>query len=226
MLNVLVNLGRYGVQGGLFVRQAQWLVAYSLVAAVALAQPSALRKGVSVQMASSMNSVAVPEADQPDSLIVAVTRSGKIYLEVTEVTPAELTVKLKREIAAKPGRKVYLKADARTAFSTVADVLNALKAVGVAAPVILTDQKAPVATAGYLHPYGQEVWLGEPAGTAASQIVRIGGAQIADDPLAAQARREKLIVLRVEGPAAWGDVVHAADVCRGAGAKVSLATAR
>jgi biopolymer transport protein ExbD len=206
------------------MKRAQLLIAGSLMAAVALAQPSPLRKGVSVQMASSTNSVAVPDADLPDSLIVAVTMRGRVYLEVTEVTPEELAAKLKPEVAAKPGRKVYLKSDARTSFSTVAEVLNALRSAGVATPVFLADKKGPVEPGNYRLPYGLEVWLGEPAGTADSRIVRIGMVEISDDQLKAQAQREKTIVLRIEGPEEWGDVVHAADVCRGAGAKVYLST--
>jgi hypothetical protein len=81
-----------------------------------------------------------------------------------------------------------------------------------------------VAPGNYRQPFGQEVWLGEPAGASASRIVRLGPAQIADDQLKAQAQREKTIVVRVEGPKEWGEVLHAADVCRGAGAKVYLST--
>jgi len=207
------------------MKRALLFIACSLIAGVALAQPSPLRKGVSVQMVPCANSVAVPDADLPDSLIVAVTRSGKIYLEVTEVSPAELAKKLKPEVAANPGRKAYLKADSRAAFSTMADVLNALRAAGVAAPILLTDQKGPVATGNYRQPFGQEIWLGEPAGAASSRIAQVGPAQISDNQLKAQAQQEKTIVLRVEGPKEWGDVVHAADVCRGAGAKVYLSIA-
>ncbi|MBE0657293.1 MAG: biopolymer transporter ExbD [Bryobacteraceae bacterium] len=206
------------------MRRALFIIACSLVASAALAQPLPLRKGVSVQMASSVNSVAVPDADQPDSLIVAVTRNGSVYLEVTKVTAEELGTKLREELAAKPGRRVYLKVDARTALSTMAEVLNALRAAGVVAPVILTNQEAPVGPGGYLHPYGQEVWLGEPQGAPTSKIVRIGPAEVADEQLKARAQREKLIVLQIEGVAEWGGVVRAADICRGAGAKVYLSS--
>lgn len=206
------------------MKQVLLIIACSLMAGVVLGQPSPLRKGVSVQMVASTNSVAVPDADLPDSLIVAVTRNGRIYLEVTEVTPEELAAKLKLELARKSGRQVFLKADARTAFPAVSAVLNALRSAGVEAPVLLTDHKGPVAPGTYRLPYGMEVWLGEPAGTGDSRVVRIGLAPGSDDQLKAQAQREKLIVLRLEGPKEFGDVVHAADVCRGAGAKVYLST--
>ncbi|MBA3973693.1 MAG: hypothetical protein C0504_05670 [Candidatus Solibacter sp.] len=206
------------------MRRDLFIIACSLVASAALAQPLPPRKGVSVQMATSTNSVAVPDADQPDSLIVAVTRSGSVYLEVTNVTAEELGTKLGAELAAKTGRRVYLKGDARAALSTMAEVLNALRAAGVVAPVILTNQEAPVGPGGYLHPYGQEVWLGEPQGAPTSKSVRIGPAGVADEQLKARAQREKLIVLQIEGVAEWGGVVRAADICRGAGAKVYLSS--
>jgi biopolymer transport protein ExbD len=62
-----------------------------LVTVIAAAQTPVLRKGVSVQMPVTTNAVLMPNADSADSVIVAVTFRGIVYLEVTKVTPAQLS---------------------------------------------------------------------------------------------------------------------------------------
>jgi hypothetical protein len=54
----------------------------ALLAAAIAAQTPVLRKGVSVQMAVTTNAVAMPGADSADSLVVAVTFRGTIYVEI------------------------------------------------------------------------------------------------------------------------------------------------
>ena len=56
----------------------------ALLAAAIAAQTPALRKGVSVQMPVTTNAVAMPDADLADSLVVAVTFRGTVFLEVTK----------------------------------------------------------------------------------------------------------------------------------------------
>ena len=66
-----------------------------LVTAVAAAQAPVLRKGVSVQMPVTAHAVLMPNADSTESVIVAVTFRGFVYLEVTKVTPGQLTEQVK-----------------------------------------------------------------------------------------------------------------------------------
>jgi hypothetical protein len=68
-------------------RMGRFSVGALLAAAVAAPTP-ALRKGVSVEMPVTMNAVAMPDADLADSVVVAVTLRGALFLEVTAVTPA------------------------------------------------------------------------------------------------------------------------------------------
>ena len=73
----------------------------ALLAAAIAAQTPALRKGVSVQMPVTTNASAMPDADLADSLVVAVTFRGAVFLEVTAVTPADLSGKVKSLLARK-----------------------------------------------------------------------------------------------------------------------------
>jgi biopolymer transport protein ExbD len=70
---------------------------------------------------------------------------------------------------------------------------------------------------------GLEVLLAPPAPKMA-KVVTIKAGQMADAELRQQAQEGRPIVLQAEGKTPFGDVVHAADVCRGAGARVFLAT--
>lgn len=196
----------------------------ALLMAMAAAQPPAMRKGVSVRMPVTANAVAVPDGDRADSLVVAVTFGGSVYLEVTRVTPAQLSGKLKAELDAHPGRRVYLKADARAPYSMVAEVLDALRTARVSAPILLTDQHDSTDTA-YVPPKGLEVLLTphEP-GAVRAMALQAGSRQASDSDLKQHVRQGKPVVLRADEKTPYDDVVHAVDVCRAAGAKVFLAT--
>lgn len=196
----------------------------ALLVAAAAAQIPALRKGVSVEMPVTTNAVAMPDADLADSLVVAVTFRNKVFLGVTTVTPAELSEKVKAEHRERPGKRVYVKGDARAPYSTVADVLDALRKAGVNAPILLTAQHDSTDTS-YVPPKGLEVLLSPPAPDAVqSMIQKVGNGQTSDTELRQHAQRDRLVALQVDGEAPFGDVVHAVDVCRAAGAKVFLAT--
>ncbi|MGA2194390.1 MAG: biopolymer transporter ExbD [Bryobacteraceae bacterium] len=195
----------------------------ALLAAAVAAQTPALRKGVSVQMPVTTNAVAMPDADLADSLVVAVTYRGTVFLEVTTVTPAQLSGKVKEQLTGHPGKRVYLKGDARVPYSTVAEVLDALRTAGVNAPILLTSQHDST-NASYAPPMGLEVLLPPTPDAAQSVTLKAGNGQASDAELKQRARRDRPVVLQADGTAPFGDVVHAVDVCRAEGAKVFLAT--
>jgi len=193
----------------------------ALLVAVATAQTPALRKGVSVQMPVTTNAVAMPDADLADSLVVAVTSRGAVFLDVTTVTPTQLSEKVKAALDGHPGKRLYVKGDARTPYSTVADVLSALRTAGVNAPILLTAQREPTHTS-YAPPKGLEVLVTPPAPVPPYITLKVGDGQPSDTQLKQQAQRGGPVLLQVDGKALFGDVVHVVDICREAGAKVFL----
>jgi hypothetical protein len=50
-----------------------------------------LRQGISVSLPVTRNATPVPDADSEDSVIVAVTRDGGVYLELHQITESALT---------------------------------------------------------------------------------------------------------------------------------------
>jgi biopolymer transport protein ExbD len=119
-------------------------VAGSLWIFAASAQEPALRKGVSVEMATAEHAVEMRAADAADATVVAITAEGKIYANADAVEPAALS-KLTAET-------VYLKADARAPFQKVLAVVDALRGKSVVLLAAPPPQSAP---AGRLvPPYG------------------------------------------------------------------------
>jgi biopolymer transport protein ExbD len=165
-----------------------------IVTAVALAQPPALRQGIRVEMALTNSAAPMREADQAGARIVAVTRSGDVYLEATPITPAALTEALRAAQSA----DIFIKADSNAPYARVAAVLGALRSAGDGTANLLTSQRDPTDGAD-APPKGIRVSLGE----------------LPDS-------REKVIVLDAAGPLLFGDVVRILDASRAAGAKVVL----
>jgi biopolymer transport protein TolR len=100
-----------------------------------------LQKGISVDMAPVNNPEQMPDADKEDALLVSITRDGKIYFGSDQITPDNLTGKVKDRLANKQDKRVYVKADMRARFGSVVGVVDAVRAAGVDDLGLLTEQK-------------------------------------------------------------------------------------
>jgi biopolymer transport protein ExbD len=205
------------------------------------AQAAAMQPGISVELVPTHNASPRPEADSDDAFIVAVTAKGSVYLGVNSITLAELTEKT-RSTPFRRGHALYIKADARTPYATVLEVLEATRTGGLIPQVLLTGQSASKASDTTTPPQGLDVSLGSafPAGTVATVVqllpsveeralVQINHDQISWSELASTLQRhfqkgdDKLVLLRADVRLPFSDIVHAIDSCRAAGAKVYLA---
>ena len=222
------------------------LVSLTIIATIdapVAAQSPVLRAGVSVELPDASNAVPMPDADEQDSLVVAVTASGRVYFGITPVSPAELADKVKGGLSGRTGKKVFIKGDSRTPYAGMAKVLDAVRMAGVEAPNLLTAQRDSPEPGKLLPPKGLEVLVGPSLPSAAESIVvqvlnagqritlSINNERISLDTLQATLRRlfqnrsQKTVVLRADERLPFGDVVRVIDTCRSAGAKVFLATA-
>ncbi len=100
-----------------------------------------LQKGVSVDLARTNNPVQMPDADKEDSLLVAVTRDGKIFFGSDQITPDQLTAKVKDRLSNKVDKRVFIKADARTKYGNVVEVVDNVRSAGVDTLGLLTEQR-------------------------------------------------------------------------------------
>lgn len=164
-----------------------------LLSAAAWAQAPVLRAGIRVEMALTSSAAPMREADQAGAHIVAVARNGAVYLEAAPITPAALATELR---AAGTG-SVFVKADARVPFASVASVLEAIRSTGATSTRLLTSQRDP-SDGRDAPPKGIEVAFGAPAAT------------------------DKAVALSPTGSLLFGDVVRILDASRAVGAKVFL----
>jgi biopolymer transport protein ExbD len=198
-----------------------------------------LQKGISVEMAVTANATPMPEADDANAWIVAVARDGSIYFGTEKVTPEGLAEAMKSRPRNRE-QKLYIKADARAPFAEVQRILQAGRAVGFDAPVLLTSQPEQPAPGAIVPPRGLEVPVRVPSSTEAivvqisvssrpSPRLTVNGADVSDAALAGmlrrmlQSRSEKIVVLKAEGQLPFVQVAHVIDLCRGAGAKAAVA---
>jgi len=101
-----------------------------------------LQKGVSVDLASVNNPQAMPDADKEDALLVAITRDNKIFFGSDQVSGADqLTHLVKDRLASRTDKRVFIKADARTKYGNVVDVVDNVRAAGVDQLGLLTEQR-------------------------------------------------------------------------------------
>jgi biopolymer transport protein ExbD len=196
-----------------------------------------LQKGVHVQLATTTGAGSMPEADNADAWIVTVTESNDLYFGVDPETPQGLADAMKTRPRNR-GQELFVKADARASFATVAQVLNVAHADLFNRVVLLTGQSSGAQTGMIVPPKGLPIWVGSGA-IPEAVVVQIGPGQGSptlkidnqEVPLKAlhhkldevlQNHQDRVVVLQA-GQVPFADVAHVIDVCNMSGAKPVLA---
>lgn len=204
----------------------------------AVAQIPPLQKGVSVQMAVTNNATPMPNADEPDAWVVAVTEGGQIYFGTQPVDAGQLS----EEMKARPRNrtaKLYIKADARVPYATVKKTLEAAKEVMFDDAVLLTKQPEAPSLGMLVPPKGFDVRLAAPAGSqpvvvAASKSeqkvpeLKVNESAVSNTNLqtalnqALQKRSQKTVIVKADPQLSFAQVVHVIDAVRSVGANPVL----
>ena len=103
-----------------------------------------LQKGVTVDLAQTLNPKNMEDAEKEDALIVAVMKDGSIFFDTQKVQAEELTPKVRDRLdhlSNRAEKKVYVKADARAKYKSVVDVVDNVRSAGVDTLGLLTEQK-------------------------------------------------------------------------------------
>ena len=100
-----------------------------------------LQNKVQVDMAKVDNPTSMPDADKEDSIVVAITRSGDVFLGQDHVAVSELGHLVADRLADKPGKTIYVRADARAQFRAVEDAIDAVRTAGVDEVGLLTQKR-------------------------------------------------------------------------------------
>jgi biopolymer transport protein ExbD/biopolymer transport protein TolR len=92
-------------------------------------------------MAKVDNAVAMPDADKDDSIVVAVTRDGGIFLGQNRVDPSELGGLVRDKLADKTDKTIYVRADSRAQYRAVEDAIDDVRTAGVEEVGLLTQRR-------------------------------------------------------------------------------------
>ena len=100
-----------------------------------------LHPGVPVDMARTLNPMAMSDANRPDALIVSVMRDGRMFLGNESVTGEDLTQKVRPQIVNRASKDVYVRADARARYGVLVNAVDDLRSAGVDQLGLLTEQR-------------------------------------------------------------------------------------
>jgi biopolymer transport protein ExbD/biopolymer transport protein TolR len=100
-----------------------------------------LSKGVSVTLPKTDNPIPMKAADKSDAIVVAITKDGKVFLNVDQVSADQLAPKVKDLLSGRTDKTVFVKSDARAKYQAVLDVVQNLQAAGVDQLGLLTEQQ-------------------------------------------------------------------------------------
>ena len=100
-----------------------------------------LQNKVSVDMAQVDNPESMPDADKEDAIVVAITRDGGVFLGQDKIAVDELGARVRDKLADKPGKTIFIRADARAQYRAVEDAIDAVRTAGVEDVGLLTQKK-------------------------------------------------------------------------------------
>jgi biopolymer transport protein ExbD/biopolymer transport protein TolR len=82
------------------------------------------------------------DADKEDAIIVSITRDGQVYLSpgLIKTVPDQLPQKVKDLLTNRASKVVFIRADSRSKYERVEDVVDNLRAAGVDQLGLLTEQ--------------------------------------------------------------------------------------
>jgi biopolymer transport protein ExbD/biopolymer transport protein TolR len=99
-----------------------------------------LQKGVNVDLAKTKHPSDMTEADKEDSILVAVARDGKFYLNQDRVNIDDLAGKVTEKLQNRVDKTIFVKGDARAKYADVVQVVENLRVAGVDKIGLLTEK--------------------------------------------------------------------------------------
>ena len=105
-----------------------------------------LTVGVPVKLPETAATALPTEQEEP--LTVTITSDGRLSIQTTEVTDAEMIGKLTAIAAERTSKKIFLRADGAIPYERVAQVMGALNAGGFNEIGLVTDAATPSFGAG------------------------------------------------------------------------------
>jgi biopolymer transport protein TolR len=99
-----------------------------------------------VDMAVTLHSSPLPNAERDDAVTIAITRDGTLYLNHTRILPADLPEQLRDMMHDNENKTVYVKADARVKYGDVKVALDGIRSANVRNIAFLTESARAAST--------------------------------------------------------------------------------
>jgi biopolymer transport protein TolR len=99
-----------------------------------------LQPGRRVELAKTANPSDMGDANKPDAIVVAVQHDGTLFLGNEMVSNAAVAQQIKDRLTTRSNSTVYVRADARVKFQSVADVVDDIRSAGTDQIGLLTEQ--------------------------------------------------------------------------------------
>ncbi|ADV84748.1 ExbD/TolR family protein [Terriglobus saanensis] len=95
---------------------------------------------VNVDLPPAASAIVMENANKEDSVVVAVTRDGKIFLGGDQVQVDDMGPKISSLLENKTEKEVYLRGDNRANYGRVMDAIDGVRAAGVSQLGMLTEK--------------------------------------------------------------------------------------
>lgn len=101
-----------------------------------------LTHGVSVDLVKTKNPITMQAADKEDAILISITRNGSVFLSPGNIKlqPGDLPEKIRDLLTNRVDKTVYIKADARSRYEVVEDVVDNLRAGGASELGLITEE--------------------------------------------------------------------------------------
>ena len=100
-----------------------------------------LQNKVQIDMAKVNNATSMPDADKDDAIVVAITRDGGVFLGQNKTSDDALGTQVRERLSDKPGKTIFIRADARAQYRAVEDAIDAVRTAGVEDVGLLVQKK-------------------------------------------------------------------------------------
>ncbi|HEV2961966.1 MAG TPA: biopolymer transporter ExbD [Candidatus Angelobacter sp.] len=99
-----------------------------------------LQPDMPVELVKTNNPVDMPDAGNPDTLMVALVHDGKIFFGNEIVSREVLMQRVKDQMTNRGNKTVYVRADARARYKFLVDVVDNVRSAGADQLGLLTEQ--------------------------------------------------------------------------------------
>lgn len=105
--------------------------------------PQPYHCGVTTDLPVVSSPLPMPHATRDDTIVITVYRTGDVVLGNQLVRLEKMPELIRERVARGSERRVYIRADARTRYRNVMQVVDAVRAAGLVEISLLAEQRRP-----------------------------------------------------------------------------------